>query len=330
MRACLTSLVLLLACLVGTQAVAATQAGTTVTNSVLVDWQQAGVAQPSIAASASFQVAQLVKAALTWQDSAPVLVPASTSGSLTFRLTNSGNGTDSFSFTTSLPATPAPNFVPANCKLYLDTDASATFTTADVVYAPGMNDPSLSAGAHLDIFVNCAVPANTPDASLAQLDIDAASTTLTGVNQSQCESGACMSTTDPTIGLWAVTDASGGKAQAQGEFQSASPGFNFPLTQSVSDGSGGQNVVSGSVVTYTLEVEPIGTTIAYDTQVTDPIPANTSYVPNSITLDGVALTDAADADLGYFNAASNQIEVQLGQREPTDPTQIITFKVTIN
>ena len=106
--------------------------------------------------------------------------------------------------------------------------------------------------------------------------------------------------------------------------------FTFPLTASVRDPEGGTSVVTGSVITYTMKVTPAGSSSAYGTLVTDPIPANTTYKPGSMTLDGTPLTDTSDGDAGHFNAVANQIEITLGQRNPGDPTQTITFQVTVN
>lgn len=313
---------------------AATLAGTQVVNTASASWQVNNIVQPSLSASASFKVAQLVQVSVSWQDAAEVITPAGAAGTLVFRLTNSGNGTDSFSLTTTLPTTPAPAFAPASCKLYLDTDGNGLLNvSADAAYASGVNDPSLAAGASMDVFVSCRAPTNAAGGSKAQVSLDVASVTLTGANQDKCLDSGCAGTTDPVLGLWAVTDASAGQAEDTGHYAVISPSFDFPLAQSVRDPDGGTSVVPGSIVTYTMEVTPTGTSPAYESLVTDPIPEHTTYLPGSITLDGQALTDADDSDAGRFNASTTpkQIEVTLGQINPTPATtHIITFQVTIN
>jgi uncharacterized repeat protein (TIGR01451 family) len=74
----------------------------------------------------------------------------------------------------------------------------------------------------------------------------------------------------------------------------------------------------------------------------DPIPANTTYVPNSLRIDGVAKTDASGDDQAEFVAGSNQTVFRLGaganasvggnlQVSPAaGSSSTIQFRVTIN
>lgn len=320
---------MLLPCLAGMAAMparaAGTTAGTSVVNTVTVNWVKAGVPQPAETASASFQVAQLVRATVVWQDSAQVEVPAGSKGSLRFEVTNAGNGSDSFALSFSLPTPPSPSFVPDNCQIYLDQALTQP-------YQPGINDPTLNPGQSQLLFANCHVPAQTQPGSHARLSLTATSNTLSGANQSACPGGGCSNPTNPAAnlaGVWVVTDATGGAASATGDYLSLLPAFEFTLTQSVQDGSGGGQVQIGSIITYTLTVTPTGSSIAYDTRVADPIPNHTTYLPGSLTLDGAPLTDAQDGDGGYFDALNNRVVVKLGDYPPTDPVSVITFRVTI-
>jgi len=64
---------------------------------------------------------------------------------------------------------------------------------------------------------------------------------------------------------------------------------------------------------------------------TDPIPANTSYFPESITLNGAALTDVADADVGAYTATPTpEVSVGLGDLVETSGAQTIEFTVIID
>ncbi|WP_177200193.1 hypothetical protein [Sphingomonas rubra] len=67
--------------------------------------------------------------------------------------------------------------------------------------------------------------------------------------------------------------------------------------QSVRAPDGSARPISGAIVTYTLVATlPAGS--AREARIEDPVPAGTRYVANSLTLDGAALSDAADADAG--------------------------------
>ncbi|MGW6131064.1 beta strand repeat-containing protein [Cellulomonas sp. NPDC055163] len=70
-------------------------------------------------------------------------------------------------------------------------------------------------------------------------------------------------------------------------------------TKTVVDDDGGQ-VLLGDTLTYTVPVENIGLDTASVSRFFDAIPTGTSYVPGSLTVDGVPLTDAAGDDLGEY------------------------------
>jgi len=59
----------------------------------------------------------------------------------------------------------------------------------------------------------------------------------------------------------------------------------------------------------------------------DTIPDGTTYQSGSLTLDGAALTDAADGDAG--SASSSGIAVGLGTQAP-GTSRTVTFTVKIN
>jgi uncharacterized repeat protein (TIGR01451 family) len=307
-------------------ALAATQAGTVVNDTVTTDWEIGGVTQSTLNANASFVVAQLVRPTLSWQDASDISVPVGATGTLVFRLTNAGNGIDTFTLSTAATATPAPSFTPDTCKLYLDASLTQ-------LYSPGVNDPSLASGAYADLYLDCHVPAQSSAGDHGWIDLKAVSNTLTGVDQAVCLDPTCTNPTQSLpqqVGKWAVTDSASGEADSIGKYLAISPSFDFSKAQSVQDTLGGGKVESGSTVTYTLTVKPTGSSIAYDATVTDPIPVNTTYKPGTITVDGMAKTDAQDSDNAAFDSVNNQIVVSLGDYSPTDPSHVITFQVTIN
>ena len=61
--------------------------------------------------------------------------------------------------------------------------------------------------------------------------------------------------------------------------------------------------------------------------ITDAIPADTTYVDESITLDSTGLTDTADADAGTYDGSG--IAVTLGT-VAGGTTNIIEFQVVID
>ena len=94
--------------------------------------------------------------------------------------------------------------------------------------------------------------------------------------------------------------------------------------------------VPGTVVQYQVTVTTTGAGTAQNVQVTDNIPANTTYVANSIRFNAAARTDGVDGDnascVGCGNAVGTatvvigDVTVVLG----TPITHLIDYKVTIN
>ena len=98
-------------------------------------------------------------------------------------------------------------------------------------------------------------------------------------------------------------------------------------TASVADLYNGSTITPGAIVTYTLTATVGGTGSLANLRVSDPIPADTTYEPGSITLDGTPLTDAADGDAGRLDGSD--IEVALGTVAGGD-AHVISFKVKID
>ena len=89
----------------------------------------------------------------------------------------------------------------------------------------------------------------------------------------------------------------------------------------------GASIVPGAVITYTLTATVSGTGALNNVAIADAIPADTTYLPGTLTLEGAALTDAADADAGRFTGAG--VEVGLGS-VAAGATRTVTFQVEID
>ena len=101
--------------------------------------------------------------------------------------------------------------------------------------------------------------------------------------------------------------------------------------QLVSDQFGGTEPIPGATLTYTISVDVASAGTATASVIRDAIPTLTTFVPNSITLNGAAITDVADTDEGELNTAGvPTIVVRLGDLIQADPVQVITFQVTID
>jgi len=98
------------------------------------------------------------------------------------------------------------------------------------------------------------------------------------------------------------------------------------VTKSVSP----TNPKPGDTVTYTIHWSNTGTASAFVTLVNDPIPANTTYKPGSITYNGATRTDAGADDNADFNITNpGKVTVNVGT-VASSGTGTTTFQVTVN
>jgi len=97
---------------------------------------------------------------------------------------------------------------------------------------------------------------------------------------------------------------------------------NLTATMTVSGDLVGGNTWAGGILTYTVVITNHGPGVARDVVFTNPIPANTTYVAGSTTLNGVAQVDGT-----VF--ALNTLTVAIGTLQPAR-TATITYRVTVN
>ncbi|MBM6401831.1 DUF7507 domain-containing protein [Phycicoccus sonneratiae] len=90
-------------------------------------------------------------------------------------------------------------------------------------------------------------------------------------------------------------------------------------------------VDGGETLTYTVKVDNLGTLSALATTVQDAIPANTTYVRNSTTLNGAAVADTGSSPFFPFSSARavNSAGVNSGI-VAKGATATVTFRVTVN
>jgi uncharacterized repeat protein (TIGR01451 family) len=84
---------------------------------------------------------------------------------------------------------------------------------------------------------------------------------------------------------------------------------------------------AGGEITYTINYSNAGSGRALEFQIADPIPANTVFVPGSITVDSVGKTDSADGDEAQYS--NGILTVNVGTVVPAS-SGTIEFRVRIN
>lgn len=274
--------------LAGTAAQAATP-GTQVSNTATVRFDSEGAAQTVSSNTATLILAERLDVSVVAD--APALlatVPGATSA-VRFRVSNGGNGTETFSLSGGIEGDGASGGLAA------DEDGNGAYDPAvDRLLSGG--SITIAAGAGADIFVlvgGTRVGTKVSLTAKAATGAGAPGTLYSGLGDG---------------GGDAFVGQTGAAAVALTTFVAGSAQASLVKSQSVLAPDGSTRAVSGAVITYTLEARfPAAVTGA---AIADPIPAGTAYVPGSLTLDGATLSDGTDADTGQFDA--NAISVSLG------------------
>lgn len=309
---------------------AGTPAGTAVSNTAQASFVMGGTAFGPISASVNFAVDELIGVDVTLQNAGPVnTVPGATGELLTYRVTNTGNGVDTFTLLTNSNVV-GDQFDPIPAGIYLDANGSGAFDATDPLYAPGPGDPTLDANnptaESILVFVFHdipAAPAPNPGDS-GQHELTAQSLTATGVPGTAIL-GAGDGGSNAVVGLSTGIDSD------IGTYLVSDTALSIVKASSVSEPGGGSAPRPGATINYTIDVSVTGSDTAQSVVITDPTPTNTTYIANSIRLNGTPLTDIGGDDSADFDVTNpNTVTVSLGDLTSASPVQTITFQVQIN
>jgi uncharacterized repeat protein (TIGR01451 family) len=302
-----------------------TPAGTAIQNTAQVTYTIGGSQVTTPSSTNVITVAERLDVSVTLQ-SPPVSVQGSDSRrGLVFRVTNTGNGNETFALAMT-SAIAGDNFdpVPSSPAIYFDTDSSGDLSPADTAYVAGSNDPVLAADAFVTVIIVNDIPGGLVNGAIGRSRLTAQAKTGTGAP-------GTVFAGQGSGGVDAVVGSSGAASNATGEYVVSDVSVSNVKSATVQDPFGGSEPVPGARITYQIVVSASGTGTAANAQVDDAIPANTTYVPGSLRLNAVALSDAADADAGEFIAgAAPAIRVRLGNLTAAAGNETIIFQVTIN
>ena len=307
-----------------------TRAGEDIDNTVSATWMAGGVPLGPITTGTTFFVDELIDVDITLQTAGPVVTsPGSTNEVLSFLVTNTGNGSDTFRLSEAT-AIVGNDFDPIPASIVFDTNGSGVFDAGDATYIPGTNDPVLDANTpgfeSILVFLLNDIPG-----APAPAPGDRGDTQLTATSLTHTGAPGTFTAAAGDGGTDAVAGASGGDDDDTGTYLISDTSVQITKGGVVDDGFGGMVPAPGSIITYTLDVSVTGADTALGVVITDPMPTNTTYQANSITLNGGPLTDVGGDDVGDFSATNpGEITVDLGDLDFTSPTQTITFQVRIN
>jgi hypothetical protein len=288
--------------LAASPAAAATRAGTTITNTAsLRVGDTAGQPSNTVALTVDQLLDVTVAAAVPSQ---PVDAAAARQV-VAFVVGNPGNGDTGY----ALAGTVAGGGTVAGVAI--DADGDGRYTDAD----PVATEVTLAPGESRRVFVLVAgASATGPELSVqlaatAQAGSGAPGTVLPGAGAN---------------GGDAVVGQTGARAAAQTALLPGAVAASLVKSQTVLAPGGSSRPVPGAIVTYRLEARFAEASRA--AEISDAIPDGTAFVPGSLQLDGVALSDAADGDAGRVDGAG--VTVALGDVAAAS-TRTVQFQVRI-
>jgi uncharacterized repeat protein (TIGR01451 family) len=297
-----------------------TRAGTTISNTASATFDTGGGSTTINSNQVDLLVDELLDVTVDSSNPADVpTTPGATGQVLTFSVTNTGNGVENFVLSTIANAG-GDNYDPVVTQIYIDNGDGVFDPGTDTLYTPGANDPQLDPDESVTIFVVATTPGGVVDGNRGIVSLVAAAVTGTGAPGTsfagQGEGGG-----DAVVGS---TGADGADA---GAFIVSAATVTLVKSAVVTNPLGTADPIPGATITYTIVATVAGSGSVSGLAITDNIPADTSYVTGSITLGGVAQSDAVDADAGDYNGT--RINVALGT-VAGGQTRTVTFRTTID
>ena len=294
-------------------------AGTVIENTAQASYNTTDGPATITSNTVELSVDELLDVTLTSLDGGPI-GSGPGSSTLTFELTNTGNGPEAFRLTAN-PAVAGNDFDTTVESIAIDTNGNG-------VYDPGVDEiltgpettRELDAGEAITVFVNVIVPDFVADSDESDVELLAEAITGTGTP-------GTLFPGQGVLGVDAVVGSTGASAAAIGSLIAGITTVELVKSQSVSDPFGGTSAVPGSIITYTITASVSGSGSVDGLVVTDAFPAGTTYSAETIALEGAPLTDAAGDDAG--EADVDGITVSLGT-VPGGTSQSVTFRVIID
>ena len=319
---------------------AGTPVGTNISNTATLNYDVGAVPQsPVTSNSASFLVDNKINLTVITLDTTEVGAGAGQTGvATTFSVTNTGNATQDYALASTITGIANPFgggpdvFDPTACSIHVEDGATSGYQAGqDLVTFVGNLAPDTSK----TVYLVCDIPAgalpNQVSAVALTATTRAAGSSATGV-LTQTVGADNPAAVDivfadiqaPLAGTSdALRDAAASAASAY------KIGLSVILNKTVvcaPTPACTLNFKPGDTVTYQIHVNVSGAGTANNLLVNDPIPANLTYTPGSITVGGAPRTDATDADNADFTA--NAVNVNLGNVLSPN-TFLIQFKAVI-
>lgn len=312
--------------LAGQAQAAGTAAGTDISNTASASFTDPGGIPSTVSSNtAVLKVDEILDVTIVANDAGNVSVTTPEGNrALSFTVTNTGNGSETYMLS-ALGTLGGDQFNPANVRVYLDNGDNIFDSLTDTLLVSGGNDPVLAADGSIKVFVVSDIPVglNNGDIGLVRLTAESLTAQATPV----LDAPGTAFGGQGSNGSDAVVGNTQSYATRDNGYAVTQVATTLSKSQTVLDPFGGTNPVPGATITYSLTFTAAGVGSLTGTQIVDAIPASTTYVAGSLTLDSSSLSDTADGDAGRFTGTG--IEVGLGTLA-APATRTVTFQVTIN
>jgi uncharacterized repeat protein (TIGR01451 family) len=320
---------------------AGTAAGTSISNSAVLSYTTS-TATPATATSniASFLVDQKINLLVVEVTGSTTIVGAGQARAVTtFSVTNLGNAPQGFNLTAALalanPAGALPfsvnNFSATGLVAYADANNNGIY---DPLIDTVTSIATLAADASQKVFVVADIPTTVLNNQQSVVSLTATATVPATMVALVATLGPDTATVD-----FVFADAAGvasgdlsrdAKHSAFAAYLNSGAGLTLNKSVvNVLDPMGSATLMPGAVMTYQIVATLAGSATANNIVISDPLPANTTYLPSSIVVNNIAKTDAADTDNAQFITASKTLVISLGNVAPP-ANFVITFRATIN
>lgn len=298
-----------------------TRAGSTISNTATATYDDGSGPKNIPSNQVDLLVDELLDVTVASSDPGDVpTTPGATSQLLTYVLTNTGNGNESFTLTTVANAG-GDDYDPTVTQVYIDNGNGVFDAGTDTLYVAGTNDPALDPDTNVTIFVLSTTPATAVDTNRGIVQLVASSKTGTGAPGTSF-AGVGEGGGDAVVG------STGADGVDDGAFIVAAAAVALVKSAVIVDQFGGSEPIPGATITYTITATVTGSGSVTGLAISDPVPADTSYVAASITLGGAGLTDSAvDADAGNYDGTN--VNVSLGT-VPGGQSRTVTFQTIID
>jgi uncharacterized repeat protein (TIGR01451 family) len=327
---------------------AGTAATTSITNRATVNYSVGGVPQTAIQSSPTgnttatgsdttfvvdnkviHTVAQVAGAAIQTTPGATNVVAA-------FTVTNTGNTAQGYLLTPTNPATgtaspfgsgSADNSDVNNLRVFVDSGAGGTLNAYDASDT-ATNIATLAPDASVRVYILSDVPLTATNNQYANVQLAARATTAGTTTPVVQTAGADNASTVDIVFADGGTVARDGIVEGQSQYVIQSATLTVTKTSAVfSDpfnNTTNPKAIPGAIVQYTITVANTGSQSATGVSITDPIPTNTDYVANSITVNGSSASDSGRT----VGTPVTSLNVDPGAIAASG-TATVTFRVTI-